>query len=216
MEPEPGYPDTMSQPEFINMLIEKCEPISIRKMDYSKPVAFIYNPNSGRSRNVRDQIHTTLEKASIPFTLIETKHRNHAMEIAEELDLDIYSAVSAVGGDGTLHEVINGMLRRSDGKKLPLLLVPNGTGNDLCGSFMVDDVQTSLNGLVKGDVMEIDALKLLLDHERVEDIPEDLKIQKYRYSVINSCFTLPAMCAHAATKYKKCLGKRGYIAGSLS
>lgn len=130
--------------------------------------------------------------------------------------MDEYSAIAAVGGDGTLHEVINGMLRRTDKKKLPILLVPNGTGNDLCGSILVDEIKTSLDDLVKGDVMKIDVIKILLDYEDEKDIPPEEQINKYRYSIINTCFTLPAKCAHAATKYKKCLGKKGYIAGALS
>ena len=64
--------------------------------------------------------------------------------------------------------------------------------------------------------MKIDILKILLDHEHESEIPSELNTQKLRFSAINSCFTLPAKCAHAATKYKKCLGKKGYIAGALS
>lgn len=64
--------------------------------------------------------------------------------------------------------------------------------------------------------MKIDILKILLDHEHELEIPSELNTQKLRFSAINSCFTLPAKCAHAATKYKKCLGKKGYIAGALS
>ena len=40
----------------------------------------------------------------------------HAWELADkEIDLSSYSALIAVGGDGTLHEVINGMMMRKDG-----------------------------------------------------------------------------------------------------
>ena len=38
----------------------------------------------------------------------------------------------AVGGDGTMHEVVNGMLHRKDKKRLPIAFIPNGSGNDLC------------------------------------------------------------------------------------
>lgn len=38
----------------------------------------------------------------------------------------------ACGGDGTLHEVVNGMMARKDGRRVPVAFVPNGSGNDLC------------------------------------------------------------------------------------
>lgn len=58
------------------------EPIEIKTMNYLKPVAVIYNPNSGKSRNVRDQIQTAMNRAQIPFEFLETTHRNHAMELS--------------------------------------------------------------------------------------------------------------------------------------
>jgi len=43
-----------------------------------------------------------------------------------------FSAIIISGGDGTIHEVINGLMRRQDKKKLPIALIPNGSGNDTC------------------------------------------------------------------------------------
>ena len=88
----------------------------------------------------------------------------HAWELAEKgIDLSQYSALVAVGGDGTLHEVINGMLMRSDKQKLPILLVPNGSGNDLVGSLGCKDVDSALDWLIKGDVIKMDVNKMLID-----------------------------------------------------
>ena len=50
-------------------------------------------------------------------------------------DIDKYSALVLVGGDGTIHEGLNGLLRRQDGKKIPVGLLPNGSGDDACGGF---------------------------------------------------------------------------------
>lgn len=46
------------------------------------------------------------------------------------MDIDKYSALIAVGGDGTFHEVVNGLLHRPDKKRLPIAFLPNGSGND--------------------------------------------------------------------------------------
>lgn len=59
----------------------------------------------------------------------------HSFELTYNLDIDEYSALILVGGDGTFHEAINGMLFRPDKKKLPLAFIPNGTGNDFCSGL---------------------------------------------------------------------------------
>jgi diacylglycerol kinase (ATP) len=54
---------------------------------------------------------------------------------AQTVDIDNYSALVAVGGDGTLHEVVNGMMFRPDKKRIPIAFLPNGSGNDTCKSI---------------------------------------------------------------------------------
>ena len=61
-------------------------------------------------------------------------------KIAQEIDIDSHSALVAVGGDGTLHEVINGMMFRKDKKRVPVAFVPNGSGNDTCHSIGVHSI----------------------------------------------------------------------------
>ena len=54
---------------------------------------------------------------------------------AFELDIDQFSAMIAVGGDGTFNQMVNGMLARPDKKRLPVGLIPTGTSNDLARSI---------------------------------------------------------------------------------
>lgn len=94
------------------------------------------------------------------------------MNIVKNLDLDAYSAIISVGGDGTCHEVVNGILRRSDKKKLPICFLPGGTGNDQCGALGLDDMETGLDYVVKGHTFKMDIFKALLDHETEEEVYE--------------------------------------------
>ena len=71
----------------------------------------IYNPTSGKKLNIRERIELRLSDHGIACTFFETQRYMHAWRLAEgEINFSEYSALVAVGGDGTLHEVINGML----------------------------------------------------------------------------------------------------------
>jgi diacylglycerol kinase (ATP) len=54
----------------------------------------------------------------------------HATELARQAALDGYDMVIAIGGDGTVHEVINGLMQVSAEKRPILGVVPVGSGND--------------------------------------------------------------------------------------
>ena len=56
------------------------------------------------------------------------------------MDIDKFSAIVVVGDDGSFHDVINGMLEREDGAKLPLAFIPSGEESDLCKSLGIKDV----------------------------------------------------------------------------
>ena len=137
----------------------------------------------------------------------------HAWELAaEEIDFGAHSALVAVGGDGTAHEVINGVLNRRDKLKLPICFVPNGSGNDLVGCLGVKSVDQALEWLVRGDLVKMDVNKVLLDYEDEADIPEtENRAQKFRYSVINAAVGYIAKVTHLAVNHKPFAGKNCYI-----
>ena len=62
----------------------------------------------------------------------------------DRIDMDDYSCIAIAGGDGTIHEIINGMMYRPDKKKLPLALLPNGSGNDFASCFLLNSVSQGL------------------------------------------------------------------------
>ena len=94
----------------------------------------VANPKSGvkSNKNILDLTIREFEKSSIEFTLKHTKYAGHAINLVKNCNFNEYSSVCAIGGDGTLNEVLNGMLTRDDQRKVPIGLVPGGTGN----SFM--------------------------------------------------------------------------------
>lgn len=69
----------------------------------------------------------------------------------------MYDGLVVVGGDGTFHEVLNGMLQRTDGLRLPLGLIGAGstdaTAHSLYGSA---DIATAALQIILGDQHPID------------------------------------------------------------
>ena len=91
---------------------------------------------------------------------------------ANEIDYDKYSALVSVGGDGTIHEVVNGMMARVDGKKLPIGMIGNGSGNCTMKALGIKDVNDGLDYIVAATCIKNDVYKVLIDHEKDEGIPE--------------------------------------------
>jgi YegS/Rv2252/BmrU family lipid kinase len=65
---------------------------------------------------------------SIPHDSVVTEHTGHAAELAEAAEG--YDVVVAVGGDGTVHEVMNGLMAHPAERRPVLGLLPTGSGND--------------------------------------------------------------------------------------
>jgi len=68
--------------------------------------------------------------AHVPHDTVETTGPGHAVDLAATADG--YDVVVAVGGDGTVHEVLNGLMRRPAETRPALALLPTGSGNDTC------------------------------------------------------------------------------------
>jgi YegS/Rv2252/BmrU family lipid kinase len=93
-------------------------------------VRFVFNPNSGRNRRrpelARD-IRDFIAKRSLDADFATTDGPGHATELAREAVLLGCDLVVAVGGDGTVNEVAQALLRTPTA----LALVPCGSGNGL-------------------------------------------------------------------------------------
>ena len=78
-------------------------------------VACIVNPNArdGKLGRIFHKVEESLNSSGIDFDVFMTAGKGHAIEISSDLRGSDYDLVVAVGGDGTVHEVANG-IRGSD------------------------------------------------------------------------------------------------------
>ena len=94
-------------------------------------VLLIYNPYAAhqRAKKLLPKVEAAFPKRNIAFDLRLTDYPEHAVEIVRQADFKAYDGVVAAGGDGTLFEVINGYYQNPSRKRIPLGVLPIGTGN---------------------------------------------------------------------------------------
>ena len=97
----------------------------------------IFNPIAGRGLSKTKylpMLTAMFEKYNLPFTAHETTKPKHAYEIAKQLCKapEDCSGIVGVGGDGTIQEIVAGMVDSFPGQKIPmpLAIFPGGSGND--------------------------------------------------------------------------------------
>jgi diacylglycerol kinase (ATP) len=99
-----------------------------------KRARLILNPAAagGRARRLRGAIVRELRGAGYDIDVHETEATGHAADLAREAARDDAELVLVAGGDGTVHEVANGLLdARSEGAVTrTLAVIPAGSGND--------------------------------------------------------------------------------------
>jgi diacylglycerol kinase (ATP) len=101
----------------------------------ARPGAFyvIFNPMASRggALRARGPIERAFQEAGVECRLVATERRGHAAELAEAAVRHGWPAIVAVGGDGVVHEIVNGLMRAGgEGPTPPLGIVAVGSGND--------------------------------------------------------------------------------------
>ena len=99
-------------------------------------IAIILNGISRKKNRFYRQILPSLQQ-KFSTEVFETQYSNHAIQLAAEATGKDFDVVLSAGGDGTLNQVVNGMLK-SGSSALPMLgIIPLGSGNDFAGMMHV-------------------------------------------------------------------------------
>ena len=147
----------------------------MHKVQYDKPIALIYNPNSGTKKNIRPVIAKRLTAEGIPHEFIPTAKQFDTYLIPNALDLSKYSALVAVGGDGSASEVFGGMLTNPSGLKLPCAYIPNGSGGMIGYDTGIYTVEDALDTIVARTATKMGAVECLADTEDASTLPGGLE-----------------------------------------
>lgn len=134
---------------------------SVQAKPSTTDVYVILNPASGRGSTGGHQakIVHALTGARLSHTLVETTYPNHAVELACAARQAGHPIIAAVGGDGTVSEVVNGLYRGTPGGEpvQTLAMFPTGSGNDFVEMLGAAKDPATIAARIRGDhAREID------------------------------------------------------------
>lgn len=161
-------------------------------------VKVILNPYANRwgARAQAPATEAALRDAGVTCDLVSTKMPGEGIALAEAAAGEDYDAVVAAGGDGTINEVINGLLRAAgDNSTKPFGIIPLGTANDFnLMAGLPKTIVESAAVIAAGHTRSIDA-------GRVND----------RYFINNSAAAMEPMVTLENIKMKRLSGEVRYV-----
>ena len=124
----------------------------------TKRLLFVYNPKAGRGAVVKNlhEIVDVFVKANYMVTVYATQEQGDACRLLQSGEAERYDLVVCSGGDGTLREAVNGLMKR--GVNVPVGYIPAGSTNDFAGTIGLPiDVRRAAKMAVEGSPFFCDA-----------------------------------------------------------
>ena len=166
----------------------------------------VVNPSSGKGmgKKVYEALSSLLEKESIPFVESFTTGPDSATDHVREFVDGGGRKIICVGGDGTLGEVVNGVVQNSavPSSEVSIALVPNGTGNDWARTWSIPKELEDCVKLIKAEKLQkVDLGRVGYDKDGIE---------KHRYFINMAGFGFDAAVAREALEIHF-MGYRGTV-----
>lgn len=163
----------------------------------------ILNPYAGRwkAKAAIPDVERACEELGLDYELVVTEEPGHGVELAREALLAGYCPIVAAGGDGSISEVVNGMLAATDGRqpRVPLGIIPLGSADDLADQLgLPKDIVAACRVILEG-------CERLIDLGRVNG----------RYFDNNSAVGLEPMVTVTQEKMQRVHGTPRYILAAV-
>jgi YegS/Rv2252/BmrU family lipid kinase len=163
----------------------------------------IVNPaaGGGRSAKLAGPALARLREKGLQIDVIASAGPGHAIQLAREAYHQGYRRFLAVGGDGTAHEILNGIFGgRASVERIALGFLPLGTGNSFLRDFAQDGAEASMQALFENRKRSVDLIRLTHAAGEV-----------YSFNLLSIGFT--ADVAALTNRAFKPFGPLGYLLG---
>lgn len=164
-------------------------------------ILLILNPVAGKNRGIAalQRADLFLKKHAVAYDLLVSEFGGHAIQLAQQVEPSRYDGIVAVGGDGTLFEVLNGLLKQHSNLTIPIGQIPVGTGNSFIRDLAIHSIEDAVTKIASGKTKKVDVG--WFRH------PEG---EHYFINILGTGFV--ANVAHRARKYKA-FGAASYVLG---
>ncbi|KAF5719715.1 sphingosine kinase [Fusarium mundagurra] len=135
----------------------------------------LVNPNSGPGGAVKKweaEAKPLFDAARMQVEVVILKRGGEATELAQKVNLTKYDTIIACSGDGTPHEIFNGLAKRRDATKalssIPVSQIPCGSGNAFsCNLYGSHQASFAALAIIKGVVTPIDLVSVTSGNNRI-------------------------------------------------
>ena len=166
-------------------------------------ILLIINPNSrkGKGRERAREIQEVFKKNSVEIDVAFTEYRGHAEKLALDGVQKGYRTIISAGGDGSVNEVVNGIMKAEGHEKVRLGIIPLGRGNDYAFSLnLPTDARKAAEIIINGLTRKVDVGETT---DRIE--------HKTYYYLNGNGFGFEPMVNHRAMQYKHLNGMPSYV-----
>ncbi|HFC11649.1 MAG TPA: diacylglycerol kinase family lipid kinase, partial [Anaerolineae bacterium] len=170
----------------------------------------ILNPyaNQGRAQKQIESIRAAYRAVNIEHEIVLTTQPKDAITLAQQAVAQGYTAVVAAGGDGTVNEVVNGLVRGAETGRptLPLGVIPVGTGNDFAHMLKLPKkMKAIIDNIVAGATRQIDVGYVVIDGATTG-----------HYFGNNCALAMEPMVNMESNRFTRLHGTPRYLAGLVS
>jgi len=115
----------------------------------------IFNPTSGggKSKNILHHIIALFKQYKLKAITVSTKYAHHEEVLVTAAINSGFTQFVCIGGDGTIHHIINGIMKQTfiESNKIKLAVIPTGTGNDWVKNYNIPIHTEKAVQLIKND-----------------------------------------------------------------
>ena len=123
-----------------------------------KKICCIVNPVSGlkKSLKVYYEAKNHFEKSNFNTSLFVSEYPNHIKDYVSKIDKNTFDRLIVFGGDGTINEVVNGLLDSNNLQNFKLGIVPTGSGNSVAYDTGLLDIEDAIQRCAGDVTMKMD------------------------------------------------------------
>ena len=177
-------------------------------------IALIVNPKAGNGSGLKDWpiISQKLTEQGFNFKQFVTESKYHAIELAKNAVKEGFKVIISVGGDGTLHEVVNGVLTQDyfPVTDIAIGVIPVGSGNDWGRAYNYPSGYDAVIELIKRANTKIQ------DVAKVTYSSGKEKLSRYMMNIGGLGFDAAVCREFEKLKAKGYGGKKLYIKGLIT